>query len=194
MPQATGHPPPPAAAPPQPRLSHGALGLRPTTGADCEFVVDAESHPEAARHVGQWSAERHRRCIDSHSGVHWIIEHRAVPIGFAILEGADDPDRSLLLRRIVIASRGRGHGRGALLLLARYCFEVLGFHRLWLYVAVGNRRAYGLYRRLGFVEEGVARECSREGERYTSMHVMSLLDREYQDWLQRSRRRPPAQP
>ena len=192
MSQAEGHPPSAAPGPPQPSLTHGALRLRPTTTADCDFVVEAESHPEAARYVEQWSAQRHRRCIDSHGGAHWIIEHRGVPIGFAILEGTDDPDRSLLLRRIVIASRGRGHGRGALLLLARYCFEVLGFHRLWLYVAVGNRRAHGLYRRLGFVEEGIARECARHGERYTSMHVMSLLDREFHGWLARHRPQRPA--
>ena len=182
----------PPAAPPQPSLGQGALRLRPTALADCEFVREAESHPDAVRYVEQWSVQRHRHCIESRSGVHWIIEHRGAPVGYAILEGADDPDRSLLLRRIVIASRGRGHGRAAVLLLARYCFEVLGFHRLWLYVAVGNRRAYNLYRRLGFVEEGVARECSRHGDRYTSMHVMSLLDREFHDWLERHRRRPPA--
>ncbi len=184
----------PAAA--APRLGLGALALRPTAPADCDFVLAAESHPDAARYVEQWSAARHRRCIASHGAAHWIIEHSAVPIGYAILEGVDDPDRSVLLRRVVIASRGRGHGRGALLLLERYCFEVLGFHRLWLYVAQGNRRAYNLYRRLGFVEEGLARECARHGERYTSMHVLSLLDREYAQWLaaQRGQRHPTSPP
>ena len=161
---------------PQPRLGLGPLALRPTTPADCEFVVAAESRAGAAPWVEQWSVPRHRRCIASHDTAHWIIERAGTPIGYAILEGTDDPDRSLLLRRVVIAS---------------YCFEVLGFHRLWLYVAVGNRRAGNLYRRLGFVVEGIARECARHGERYTSMHVMSLLDREYAAWLAAQRRRQP---
>lgn len=171
-------------------MVQGALALRASTPADCDFVLAAESHPDAASCVEQWSAARHRRCIASHGAAHWIIERSGAPIGYAILEGAGDPDRSLLLRRIVIAGRGRGHGRGALQLLARYCFEVLGFHRFWLYVAVDNRRAYGLYRRFGIVEEGIARECARHGDRYISMHVMSLLDREYAAYRAGRSRRP----
>lgn len=164
---------------PQPRLARGRLALRATTLADCDFVVAAESHPRAAPYVGQWSVDRHRACITGTSGVHWIIEAGGDPIGYAILQGADDPDHSLLLRRLVIASPGRGHGRDAVRLLARYCFETLAFHRLWLYVAVDNPRAHRLYQGLGFVEEGIARECVFEGDRYSSMHIMSLLDREY---------------
>lgn len=155
------------------------LNLRPTTDADCAFVATAEAEPEAAPYVGQWSVERHQRAIEDSDTAHWVIEAAGEPVGFAVLEGAEDPDHNLLLRRIVITSPGSGYGSESVWLLARYCFESLEFHRFWLFVAVSNERAYELYRRLGFVEEGVARECMREGDGYNSMYILSLLDREY---------------
>lgn len=165
--------------PPQPRLARGSIALRPSTPDDCAFVLEAERHPDNVRFVEQWTMDRHLRCMERPDCLHWIVEHGGHPIGYAILQDADDPGRSLLLRRIVIASKGRGHGRAAVILLARYCFDVLRFHRLWLYVAVNNRRARILYRKLGFVEEGIARECARDGDRYVSMAMMSMLEAEY---------------
>lgn len=172
---------------PQPRLVAGHTALRPTAEADCAFVVDIESHPDNAGYVEQWTVDRHRACIHATDSLHWIIEARGEPIGYAILEDADDPNESLLLRRIVVADKGRGHGRTALKLIARYCFEVLGFHRLWLVVACDNRRAGGVYRRLGFVEEGVARECVKHDGRYHSMYILSMLAPEYRARFGRGR-------
>jgi len=169
-----------AAGPPQPIMLGEGLSLRPTVDADCAFVATAESGPDAAPYVGQWSVERHRRCMEDPDTMPWVIEAARQPVGFAVLEGAEDPDPSMLLRRIVIDNPGSGYGREAVRLLARYCFEILGFHRLWLYVAVSNERALELYRRLGFLVEGTARECSRASNGYESMHILSLLDREYQ--------------
>lgn len=155
------------------------MTLRATSEADCGFVVEVERHPDNAAHVEQWSEAQHRASLSVPGTRHWIIQHRDRAIGYVLLEDADDPNASLLLRRIAIVSKGRGHGRDAVMLVAHYCFDVLGFHRLWLNVARDNRRAFTLYRRLGFVEEGIARESVRKGDRFLSMHVLSLLDREY---------------
>ncbi len=157
------------------------LTLRPTTAADCDFVVEVEAHPDNAPHVEHWSREQHAASLDRPGTVHRIIEARDERVGFVLLEDADDPNESLLLRRIAVITKGRGHGRSAVVLAARYCFDVLDFHRLWLNVAAENRRAYGLYQRLGFVEEGVARESVKKNGRFVSMRVMSLLNREYRD-------------
>ena len=165
--------------PEQHRITRGAMSLRPTTSADLDFVVAVERHPDNAAHVEQWTSDWHRQALERPSTRHWIIEHTGHAVGYALLEGADDPNASLLLRRIAIVSKGHGHGRAAVLLVARYCFEELGFHRLWLTVAPGNRRALNLYRRLGFVKEGIARESVRKGDTFVSMHVFSMLDREY---------------
>lgn len=182
-----------SAAPLQPRLTRGRIAIRPSSPADCEFVIDVESHPENATFVGQWPPERHMACMSSTDSLHWIIEADGRRIGYVVLEGADDPNRSLLLRRIAIAGKGRGHGSAALRLVERYCFEVLGFHRLWLYVATDNRRAYRWYLKHGFVEEGVARDCDRRGDEYRSMYILSMLEDEYREGrkVQGDRRKEP---
>ncbi|SEP00084.1 GNAT family N-acetyltransferase [Aquisalimonas asiatica] len=162
-----------------PPIRRGAMTLRATTPEDCPFVVEVERHPDNAPHVEQWSEAEHRAALSRPGVRHWLIEHRDTPIGYVVLEDTDDPNGSILLRRIAIISKGRGHGRTAVLLAAHDCFDVLGCHRLWLNVARNNRRAFNLYRRLGFVEEGIARESVRKGDRFISMHVLSMLDREY---------------
>jgi len=172
----------PDANPPQPMMTRRGITLRASTPEDCAFVVEVESHPDNAAYVGQWPPERHLECMSDAESVHWIVEADGRRVGYVVLEDADDPNRSLLLRRIAIRGKGRGHGRAALQLVCRYCFEVLGFHRLWLYVATDNAPAYRLYRRLGFVEEGVARDCERRGEAYRSMYILSLLEHEYRAW------------
>lgn len=165
------------------------MALRPTRPEDCPFVLAVERHPDNARYVGQWSAARHRACIDSPGWVHAIIEETGTPVGYVVLQDADDPDGNLLLRRIAISRKGGGRGRAALILVMRYCFEVLGFHRLWLYVSEHNKRALRLYLGLGFVIEGTARECAREGDRRYSMHILSLLAHEYRLHLATARHR-----
>lgn len=165
------------------------MALRPTRPEDCPFVLAVERHPDNARYVGQWSAARHRACIDSPGWVHAIIEETGTPVGYVVLQDADDPDGNLLLRRIAISRKGGGRGRAALILVMRYCFEVLGFHRLWLYVSEHNKRALRLYLGLGFVIEGTARECAREGDRRYSMHILSLLADEYRLHLATARHR-----
>lgn len=181
-----GEPMTAATSPDQPRLVRGRTALRPSRPEDCDFISTVETHPDNAPYIEQWSPAQHRAAMAAPGSPHWVLEFDRTPIGYALLEGADDPNHSLLLRRIAIASKGRGHGRSAIILLSRYCFDVLRFHRLWLYVAVDNRRALGLYRRLGFVQEGIARECSRHGSAYHSMYILSLLEQEY--------RRSPAVP
>jgi RimJ/RimL family protein N-acetyltransferase len=58
-------------------------------------------------------------------------------------------------------------------------FDELFAHRLWLDVFEHNARARHVYRSVGFVEEGVLRECVKQQERYASLVVMSILENEY---------------
>lgn len=162
-----------------PQLTIGRLTLRPTRAEECAFVVELERRPENARHVEQWSEDEHRASLAREGMAHWILETAEGPVGYALLEDVGDPNGSILLRRIVVGGKGRGHGRTGVRLVLRYCFEVARCHRVWLNVALDNRRAEALYRRLGFVEEGIARESVRKGDGYASMRVLSLLEQEY---------------
>jgi RimJ/RimL family protein N-acetyltransferase len=75
-----------------------------------------------------------------------------------------------------------GEGFGSRLLAATLdlAFGDLGLHRLDLMVFTDNERALRAYRRIGFVEEGVAREVHRTPEGgFRSMRLMSILAPEW---------------
>ena len=101
------------------------------------------------------------------------------PVGYAILTGVRDPGRILCLKRLMVAEKGRGHGRSVLRLVKERAFGVLRAHRLWLDVKEGNARARGLYGSEGFVREGVLRDSFWTGEVHETLVVMSILEGEY---------------
>jgi RimJ/RimL family protein N-acetyltransferase len=75
--------------------------------------------------------------------------------------------------------RGQGYGSQALELLLRFGFYDLNLHRIWLHVFAGNDRAYRVYRKLGFTDEGLLREAAFLDGRYESIRLMALLENEY---------------
>jgi RimJ/RimL family protein N-acetyltransferase len=76
--------------------------------------------------------------------------------------------------------RGQGYGRDAMNLLLRFAFDELNLHRLCLTVFAYNESAIALYKRMGFVREGVYREhLQRDGQRY-DMILYGMLRREWQ--------------
>jgi RimJ/RimL family protein N-acetyltransferase len=156
------------------------LRLRRTLTEEIPFVRAAEAAPEAGGFVGTWSEGEHAACIDDGDCGHWVIEDgEGEPIGFVVLQGLQNPHLSLLLRRLVIVRKGAGAGRRTVAAVCRYCFEEIGFHRLWLDVREDNAPARRLYQRAGFVVEGRERECLRLEGRWLDMLRMSMLDREY---------------
>ncbi|MDR6227149.1 GNAT family N-acetyltransferase [Desmospora profundinema] len=58
-------------------------------------------------------------------------------------------------------------------------FEEQKAHRLWLDVKEHNQRTRHVYQSLDFVEEGVLRECWKNGNQRESLVLMSQLRPEY---------------
>lgn len=155
--------------------------LRPTQSADLDFVIVAEADPENAPYINHWTLAHHQAAIMDEAIAHFIIERSAdqAPVGYTLLEGLQDPDRSVLLRRLVITAKGQGYGRTALRSLKALVFDEWQMHRFWLDVKDFNQRAIHLYQTEGFVVEGTLRECIKRGDRYESLILLSMLDREY---------------
>jgi RimJ/RimL family protein N-acetyltransferase len=82
----------------------------------------------------------------------------------------------------VIATKsemGKGYGSAAVRAVMDRGFGELGLHKLWLMVFRHNERGQRLYKRLGFVEEGILREEYFHESAWHDMVRMSKLAREH---------------
>ncbi len=155
--------------------------------SDLAFVLSVENDPANRPYITPWDRTQHEGAVRFPDFRHFIVEREGVRDGFVILQGCRSRHRSVELKRLVLATHGRGLGRACLRLLKQMAFRDLQAHRFWLDVKAQNQRALQLYASEGFVEEGRLRESVRvtaaagadpEGA-WDSLVVMSLLDREY---------------
>ena len=74
--------------------------------------------------------------------------------------------------------RGQGKGKEALELMFDYGFNELNLHRIWAQV-YDNNPAIEVYRKLGFRDEGVARDSYFHDGHYGNSYMISLLEDEW---------------
>lgn len=161
------------------RYTFKDITIRETTAEDLEFIIPAEQAEENAPYVAQWSREQHLKAFEEADILHVVIEAEGHGIGYAILAGRKDANKCIELKRVVIIEKGKGLGRRTLELFKKLAFEELGAHRLWLDVREYNQKAIHLYETLGFVREGLIRECIWMGDKFVSHYIMAILEQEY---------------
>ncbi len=157
------------------------IELRNITLDDLPFVKRAESAPENRQFVDQWNLSEHRGSLTNPDIRHMIIEELAAvkPVGYIILAGLTNKNRSLEFKRLVVTEKNRGYGRNALELIKKIAFEELKFHRLWLDVREHNLKAKKLYESCGFKEEGLLRESVFLEGAYHSVSLFAMLESDY---------------
>jgi diamine N-acetyltransferase len=157
------------------------IRLRYTTLKDLEFVCSLESDKENAQYIIPWSKERHEKSLEDKDILHLIIEEKSnnIAVGYIILAGLMNPNKSVELMRITIAEKGKGFGKESFRIIKQWAFKIFEANRLWLDVKVNNLRAINLYEKQGFLIEGTLRECIKNENGYESLHVMSILNREF---------------
>ncbi len=104
------------------------------------------------------------------------------PIGRIYISNYSHHYDSLDITRIYIADpslRGKGLGEEALLAALKLAFEELGCERVTLDHFTENKIAHNLYRKVGFVPEGVMRHGGKKDGQYVDLHLMSILREEY---------------
>ena len=106
-------------------------------------------------------------------------------VGYIILAGLENVNKSVEFRRIVVTEKNQGYEKCALRLVKKLAFEELKTHRLWLDVKEKNVRARHVYEAEGFQAEGVLRECLKIENGYESLVVMSMLRDEYESEVQK---------
>ena len=74
--------------------------------------------------------------------------------------------------------RGKGIGKDALVTLFNYGFNNLNLHRIWCEV-YSNNDAIGVYKHIGFQQEGAMREVYFDEGKYWDSTILSMLKREW---------------
>ena len=156
------------------------LALQPLTEADISFAIQSENHPDNRRFVGQWTYDQYHDALTDENYQCFLFVDDEQPVGHCILHDLQNPDNSILLKRIVVQAKGQGYGRAALAQLKDYAFTVLKANRLWLDVRAFNDRAETLYKSVGFRHEGTLLKASKLDGAYYDLKLYGMLREEYE--------------
>ena len=104
------------------------------------------------------------------------------PIGRVIVTRIDRHSDSLDITKLYIGDlemRGAGCGEDVMRNLLEYFFTFMHMERVSLDYYTGNKAAQNLYEKLGFVNEGIARNATKKNGRYYDLNLMSMLRTEF---------------
>lgn len=100
-------------------------------------------------------------------------------VGSVWMDEWDKINRSCRVGIFIVPHAQRmGIGQEALGGFIRYLLEDVGIHRIWLLVIDDNKPAIGLYKKLGFKEEGRQKEAIFRGGKWHDYIMYSLLEDE----------------
>jgi aminoglycoside 6'-N-acetyltransferase len=173
------------------RLTTPRLVIRRFIAADAEAFAAYRSVPDVAR-FQSWDApypiERAREFIAWLEGHHpdepgeWyqlaigLAERPDALIGdLALHPHADEPGVVDIGFTLAPGAQGRGYAAEAVTALLGYLFEHRGKHRVAADCDTRNERSAALLRRAGFREEGVLRECFRDGGAWADLRLFAFL-------------------
>jgi putative acetyltransferase len=152
--------------------------------AFARLMADPEVHPQLLQmphaDVELWRARLAEICRAGSGDLLLLAEVEGEVVGGAGLHpcGASPRRRHAMSLGMQVDPRWQGRGAGTLLLqsLCDYADRWLGLLRLELTVYTDNVRAQRLYRRFGFVEEGVQRAYALRDGLYVDALAMARLN------------------
>ena len=168
--------------------SNPAMQVRKARVSDAEDFARMMSEPGVFPHLLQmpygdadlWRQRLAEMCATGKGDLLLVVEVDGRVVGAAGLHstGASPRRRHAMGMGIQVQPEWQGRGVGALLMqsLCDYADRWLGLSRLELIVYTDNARAQALYRRFGFVDEGVHRGYALRDGVYVDALSMARLD------------------
>ncbi len=149
--------------------------------ADIKFIMGIENEDDNKKYIIPYSRKRHVQEIKNRNNLYIIIQSKQIskPLGFIILSGIKDENKSIEFKRIVIAVKNKGYGKESIKLIKDFCFKKLKCHKLWLDVFDDNERAINLYKSQNFTLDGKLRDCIKQGDKFRSLLLFSILEKEF---------------
>lgn len=164
-----------------------AMQVRKARVADAEafarMMADPGVYPQLLQmpygDADLWRQRLTEMCSTGKGDLLLVVETEGQVVGAAGLHstGASPRRRHAMGMGIQVQSEWQGRGVGALLMqsLCDYADRWLGLSRLELIVYTDNQRAQALYRRFGFVDEGVHRGYALRDGAYVDALSMARL-------------------
>ncbi len=125
------------------------IELRRAKLSQLSLFSEMEQNEDTAPYILPTTLDQHRSAFILGDIIYLSIYTHDEPGGFIIL-ALDADARSVELRRIVVAEKGRGTGQQAIAALEIYCLQRLQRERIWLDVFDFNRRGQQVYSGLGY--------------------------------------------
>lgn len=128
------------------------------------------------------NVESHRKWLNAATDTQiWAIQDQSGSHVGNVLLKINHRHRSGYFQIYIGESRARGLGLGERALIATLstAYETYGLHRVWLHTFPENVRAEALYKKHGFVLEGLERDALFVDGTYVSQRRWSLLTSEW---------------
>lgn len=163
--------------------------LRAMEKEDCELVRGMFNDPEIENLVVGWafpiSKYGQEKWYENHYGdqsFRFVIEtEEDGAVGIATLVDIDWKNRRAT-HGIKLANkqrRAKGIGTDTVMAIMRYAFDELGFHRLDGSWFADNTASIRLYKKCGWVEEGVQREYVYKNGKFRDLVITGVLASDY---------------
>jgi diamine N-acetyltransferase len=153
-------------------VSLGTSMIVPATPADIDAIMACERRPGYEATVGRWSREEHLAGMADPTHRYFVARRADGAIaGFIMLQDVAIEADSILVRRIAVAERRRGHGRQLLGHALHVIFDELGARSARLGVRAYNASGIALYSSFGMREESRREE---QGHGSAAITVMTM--------------------
>jgi RimJ/RimL family protein N-acetyltransferase len=152
-----------------------ALEIVRATEADIDFVMATERLPGNDGLVGRWEREEHLQALADPGNAYFVGLADGAAVGFVIVQHWASASRATLIRRIIVAERGKKVGRELLSKVLDTIFAETDASRVWLNVFPHNERAQRAYSALGFRFEERAKS-QQTGVSKSLQMVLQRLD------------------
>lgn len=166
------------------------LILRPIESEDLEFIRTLVNDPEMESTIIGWTWPISRKDQEqwflnyknSEKLVRYIIETKTgQTIGLTGLRNIDWKNGTVSGGgiRIIRSEQSKGYASEAYKLLLSYCFKELRLHRFNESAFSDNIASLKFLEKIGFVREGIERECFFRSSQYKSVVHLSILSEEF---------------
>lgn len=122
--------------------------IKKTEFQSLEKILDFEK--DNSHFVKQYSLAEHKEILENEYHLSIFEKEKETLVGYIILVGILDKNKSIEFRRIVISKKRLGYGKDAVKLIKKFCFNVLGANKIWLDVYDDNEIAIQIYESEGF--------------------------------------------